>query len=158
MSEKENQKALVVYQTICSALEARKWKYDKDESKLMVYFGVNGDSLPIKFIILTDANRQMIRVMVPLQQKFCEEKRVEGAIATCAANYGMVDGGFDYDLSDGQVIFRATASFQESIIGEGLIDYLIDLSGAMVDKYSADFFALDKGYLNLEDFMKKASE
>ena len=158
MSEKENQRALVVYQAICSALEARKWKYNKDESKLMVYFGVNGDSLPIEFIFFVDAERQMIRVMVPLQQKFREEKRLEGAIATCAANYGMVDGGFDYDLSDGRVIFRATASFRESIIGEGLIDYLIDLSCAMVDKYSADFLALDKGYLSLEDFMKKASE
>ena len=158
MSEKENQKALVVYQTICSALEARKWKYDKDESELVIHFSVSGNSLPMKFVILTDAGRQMIRVMVPLQQKFCEEKRLDGAIATCAANYGMVDGGFDYDLSDGQVIFRATASFRESIIGEGLVDYLISLSCAMVDKYSADFFALDKGYLSLEDFINKASK
>ena len=158
MSEKENQKALVVYQTICSALEARKWKYDKDESELVIHFSVSGNSLPMKFVILTDAGRQMIRVMVPLQQKFCEEKRLDGAIATCAANYGMVDGGFDYDLSDGQVIFRATASFRESIIGEGLVDYLISLSCAMVDKYSAEFFALDKGYLSLEDFINKASK
>ncbi len=158
MTDKQNKLAQQVYQTVCTALDARKWKYQKAEEKLAVHFVVNGDSLPMSFIIVTDAERQMIRVMVPLQQKFREEKRLEGAIATCAANYGMVDGGFDYGLSDGQVIFRATASFRESIVGEGLIDYLIDLSCAMVDKYSADFLALDKGYLSLEDFIKKASE
>ena len=154
MADKMKQ-AQLVYQTVCAALDARKWKYGKDEAKLLVHFGVSGDDIPMQFIIVVDADRQLIRVMSPMSFKMGEDKRVEGAVATCAATYGMADGGFDYDLSDGSITFRMTASFRESVIGEGLIQYLISCSCAMVDKYNDRFLALSKGMLSISDFVQK---
>ena len=107
-------------------------------------------------ILMADADRQLIRVMSPLSFKLDEDKRVEGAIAVCAASYGMADGSFDYDLSDGSIVFRMTASFRESTIGEELIQYLISCTCAMVDKYNDKFLALSKGVMSLEDFIKNA--
>ena len=80
---------------------------------------------------------------------------MEGAIATCAASFGMADGSFDYDLSDGTIVFRMTASFRESLIGEGLFQYMISCSCAMVDKYNDQFLALDKGIMSITDFIAK---
>ena len=153
MADKMKQ-AQLVYQTVCAALDARNWKYGKDEAKLLVHFGVNGDDIPMQFIIVVDADRQLIRIMSPLPFKMSEDKRIEGAVATCATTYGMVDGGFDYDLSDGSITFRMAASFRESVFGEGLIQYMISCSCAMVDKYNDQFLALSKDILSLENFLK----
>lgn len=142
-----------VYKTLCDAIEKREWNFGKDEEKLVVHFGVNGDDIPMQFILVVDAERQLIRVMSPLPFKMSEAKRMEGAIATCVASYGMADGSFDYDLSDGTIVFRMTASFRESLIGEGLFQYLISCSCAMVDEYNDKFLAIDKGLLSISDFI-----
>ena len=147
--------AMVAYRTICSALDARDWKYEKDEDKLLVHFGVNGEDIPMSFIIIADADRQLVRLMSPLPFEMSEEKRIEGALATCAATWKMADGSFDYDLSNGKIVFRMAASFRESLIGKGLIDYLIDCACAMVDKFNDQFLALNKGIISISDFLEK---
>lgn len=151
--EKKMELAKQVYQTMCDAIDRRNWRYGKDEEKLLVHFGVNGDDIPMQFILIVDADRQLIRVMSQLPFKMSEDKRMEGAIATCVASYGMADGSFDYDLSNGAIVFRMTASFRDSVIGEGLFQYLISCSCAMVDKFNDQFLAIDKGLLSIGDFI-----
>ena len=50
---------------------------------------------------------------------------------------------------------RMTASFRDSLIGEGLFLYLIFWSCEMVDKYNDQFLALDKGIMSIADFIEK---
>ncbi len=154
-SENKLENAMLAYRTICSALDARDWKYEKDNDELLVHFGVNGEDLLMNFIIVADAERQLIRLMSPLPFNMSEDKRLEGAIATCVATYGMADGSFDYDLSNGRIVFRMTQCFRSSVIGEELIQYMISCACAMVDKYNDQFLALDKGVMSISDFMKK---
>lgn len=142
-----------VYQTLCEAIERRGWSFEKDEERLLVHFGVRGEDIPIQLVLVVDIKRQLIRVLSPLPFKMSEEKRMEGAIAACAASYGMIDGSFDYDIFDGSITFRMTASFMESIIGEGLFQYMISCCCAMVDKYNDRFLALDKGSISITDFI-----
>ena len=155
VDEKKMELAKQVYQTLCEAIERREWNFGKDEEKLLVHFGVSGGDNPMQFILIVDAERQLIRLMSPMPFKMSESKRMEGAIATCAASFGMADGSFDYDLSDGTIVFRMTASFRESLIGEGLFQYMISCSCAMVDKYNDQFLALDKGIMSITDFIAK---
>ena len=144
-----------VYTTLCEAIDRRSWRYDKEEEKLLVHFGVNGDDIPMNFILVVDAERQLIRLMSPLPFKMSQEKRMEGAIATCAATYKMADGSFDYDLAEGRIVFRLTASFRESVIGEGLLHYMIECACAVVDNYNDMFLAIDKGLISISDFLAK---
>ena len=155
VDEKKMELAKQVYRTLCEAIEKREWDFEKEEEKLLVHFGVSGDDIPMQFILLVDAERQLIRLISPMPFKMSESKRMEGAIATCAASFCMVDGSFDYDLSDGTIVFRMTASFRESLIGEGLFQYMISCSCAMVDKYNDQFLALDKGIMSITDFIAK---
>ena len=129
--------------------------YEKEEEKLLVHFGVNGDDIPMQFILVVDEDRQLIRLMSPLPFNMSEEKRMDGAIATCVASFGMADGSFDYDLTDGQIVFRMTASFRGSIIGDGLFQYMISCACAMVDKYNDQFLAINKGVMSINDFIEK---
>ena len=146
--------ALHAYTAIRNALDSRKWKYDTDDEEKLVHFGVNGDDLPMDFIFFVDEDRQLVRLLSPMPFKMAEDKRVEGAIATCHATYGLVDGSFDYDLSDGQITFRMTTPFHGEKISEGVIQYLIDIASIVVDKYNDKFFALSKDHIKIADFMK----
>ncbi len=153
--EKKIELANKVYKTLCDAMDKRGWNYKKDEGNLVVYFGVSGDDIPMDFVLAVDVERQLIRLMSPMPYKMSESKRMEGAIATCIATYGMADGSFDYDITDGSIVFRMTASFRESLIGEGLLQYMISCSCAMVDEYNDKFLAIDKGLISINDFLSQ---
>ena len=153
--EKMTALAARMYAQLCATLDNRNWRYEKDEEKKLVHFRVSGDDLPMNLIVIVDTDRQAVRVLAPLDYKMPEDKRMEGAIATCVASYGMVDGSFDYDLSNGRISFRMTASFRDSILGERLFAYLIDCSCAMVDQYNDKFLALGKGMISINDFINQ---
>lgn len=141
-----------VYQTLCDALDRRGWNYGKEEDKLLVHFGVNGDDISMNFILIVDEERQLIRLLSQLPFKMCEDKRMDGALATCIVTNRLVDGSFDYDLSDGTIVFRMAASFRESVIGEGLFQYMIDCACSTIDEYNDKFLALDKGLMEIVSF------
>lgn len=151
----KRQLALKVYDTMIEALDQREWTYEKDESKNLVHFSVNGEDLPIKYIMWVDEDRQMIRILSPLSVKFPEDKRIEGAIAACHASYALSDGSFDYDISDGSISFRLTNVFHESEIGVNLIQYMISCTCVLVDEYNDRFFMLAKGMMDLQTFLSK---
>ena len=150
-----NQLALAksVYSDLCAALERREWRYQKHEDDLVVTFGVQGEDIPMDFLFVVDAERQLLRVFSKLPFTTPEDKRMEMAIATCVASNGVADGSFDYNIADGTVVFRMTASFRESKIGDGLFEYLIGCSCITVDRYNDKFLALCKGHITVNDFI-----
>ena len=154
MSEEMNViRAHHVYKTICSVLDERSWNYKTDEDNLTVLFGGIGEDLPIHFILMVDIERQLIRLLSPLTFEVNPDKMVEEAIACCVASNKMVDGGFDFDLEETLISFRMTASFRNSKIGADLLEYMIDCSLAMVDRYNDKFDAINKGELDIAEFV-----
>ena len=154
MSEIKMERAKKAYATLCEALDARNWKYEKVDDDLLVHFSVNGDDLPIQYIIFVDVDRQLIRLLSHMSFDMSEDKRIDGAIATCHATYGLRDGSFDYDLSDGKIVYRMTSAFLDNEVPVSVIQYMIDFTGAVVDKYNDKFFALNKGFLTIEKFLE----
>ncbi|MBQ9857385.1 MAG: hypothetical protein IJO77_00120 [Oscillospiraceae bacterium] len=154
MSEIKMERAKKAYATLCEALDARNWKYEKVDDDLLVHFSVNGDDLPIQYIIFVDVDRQLIRLLSHMPFDMSEDKRIDGAIATCHATYGLRDGSFDYDLSDGKIVYRMTSAFLDNEVPVSVIQYMIDFTGAVVDKYNDKFFALNKGFLTIEKFLE----
>ncbi|MBQ4040153.1 MAG: hypothetical protein IJC91_03360 [Oscillospiraceae bacterium] len=155
MADVKMECAKKVYETICGAIEARGWKYEKIDDELLVHFNVSGDDLPVQYLIFVDAERQLIRLLSPMPFDMVEEKRVDGAIATTFATYGLTDGSFDYDVSNGKIVYRMTAAFLDNEVSPALVHYMIDFTGVVVDKYNDKFFAINKGFLSIEDFISK---
>ena len=151
-------KAVEVYDTLCSMLDNIGWKYDKVEEKLMIKSGVKGEDLPIDFLVIVKPRNQVVQFISSMPFNMPEDKRVEGALAVCTANYGLVDGSFDYDLSDGQIVFRLTSSYRDSLLSEALFEYMIMVSASTIDKYNDRFFMLAKGMITLEQFMEMDGE
>lgn len=156
MADQQNNKnAETVFQTLCEALDDRNWKYDKVPEKFLVHFGVRGDDIPMDFIVYIDPEKELIRMLSEMPFVFGEERRLEGAIATCQATYKLVDGSFDYDFKTGKILFRMTSSFRGSLISKELIEYMIACSCVTVDEYNDKFLMIGKGLLSIEDFLKQ---
>lgn len=152
--EKQVALAKEVYNTLCKSIDNNNWKYERDDENLTVTFAVSGDDIPMRFVLLVDTDRQLVRLLSPLPFKMSEGKRMEGAIATCIVSNRMVDGSFDYDIGSGAIVFRMTACFRGSVVGANLFNYLIACSCAMVDEYNDKFLALEKGLIEVTDFIK----
>ena len=156
MSENfEMQKARQVYNDLVDMLDTRDWKYEKFDDDLVIRSGIKGDDLPIEFIMFVKPKNQVVQFISKLPFNMPEDKRVDGAIAVCVANYGLVDGSFDYDLSDGEIRFRLTSSYRESTIAPDLLEYMIMCAAATVDGYNDKFFMLAKGMLTVQQFIEQ---
>lgn len=153
--EQRNKNAETVFQTLCETLDDRNWKYDKHPEDFVVHFIVSGDDIPMEFVVFIDPEKELVRMLSRLPFAFGEEKRVEGAIATCQATFKLVDGSFDYDFKTGRILFRLTSSFRGSLISKELIAYMIDCACYTVDEYNDKFLMIEKGMLSLEDFLKQ---
>ena len=148
-------RAKEVYEKLCAAIEDRDWKYEKKEEDLVVVFSVSGEDIPMHFVIKVDAKRSLVRVTSPLMFHMPEEKRVDGAIASCAASFGLADGSFDYDISDGSIAFRMTATYRDSEISEKMLQYMISCACHVVDLYNDRFLMLSLGKIDVDAFLGK---
>lgn len=155
MAEIDKAKAWQIYSTLIQMLDGKKWKYERYDDELIIKSTVVGDDLPIDFTVAVRPENQVIQFISKLPFNICEEKRVDGAIAVSVANYGLVDGSFDYDIRDGEIRFRLTCSYRDSQIGVELLEYVILCAATTVDRYNDRFFMLTKGMLTLQQFIEQ---
>ena len=155
MLEGNVEKAREVFNDIVRLLDSKGWKYDKFEDDLVIKSGIKGDDLPIEFLLFVKPQNEVVQFMSRLPFDIPQDKRVEAAIAVCVANYGLVDGSFDYDIQDGEIRYRLTSSYRSSYLGDDLFEYMIMCAASTVDSYNDKFFMLAKGMMSVEDFIAK---
>ena len=147
-----------VYKEICKILDGIDWKYTPHDDDLIISSGIKSDDLPIEFLIAVNDERNVIQYISKLPFTMPEDKRVDGAVAVAVANYGMVNGSFDYDVSDGEIRFRLTHSYIDAVPSADLISYMIGVSSNTVDRYNDRFFMLAKNMISISDFIAKDKE
>lgn len=151
--EKKLKQAQSVYKTICKTLESRDWNFTRHDDNLTITCAVRGEDLPIDIIIMVNPVAQVVSLYSPMPYKIAEDKRVDAAVAVCVANYGLINGTFDYDISDGIIRFRIVSSYRESILSEELFNYMVLVSASTVDDYNDKFLMVSKGMLTVQQFI-----
>lgn len=155
-TEQQLQNAENVFNSICTMLNNINFHYDtsmRDQDHIITCT-VNGDDIPMKMFIIVRPEREIVSLLSPMPFNTPEDKRVEMAMAVSIANYGIIDGSFDYDLNDGEIRFRMTASYIESLLGEELFKYMLYVSANTIDRYNDRFLAVAKGTMTLEQFIE----
>ena len=155
-NEKQLQNAENVFNSICNMLNNINFKYEtsRREEDYVITCTVNGDDIPMRMLIIVRPDREIVSLLSPMPFMTPEDKRVEMAMAVAVANYGIIDGSFDYDLNDGEIRFRLTASYIESLLGEELFKYMLFVSANTVDRYNDRFMMLAKGAMTLDQFVE----
>ena len=148
-------RAREVYDSLTAMLDARDWKYQKDEEKLLIRSGIKGDDLPVEFLIVIKPKNEVVQFISVLPFVMPEDKRIDGAIAVSIANYGLIEGSFDYDVMDGEISFRLTTSYRGgSILSDDLLESMIYIASSTVDQYNDKFFMIAKGMMTIEQFIE----
>lgn len=154
MAEQKNlEQAKATFATLCNTLDKNDWRYKKDEEKLSIDCGAQGDDLPMDISVEVDVDRMLVMLLSHLPFVVQEDKRLDVAIAVSAVNYALVDGCFDYDVASGHMFFRMTNSFIESKISEDVFAYMLFCSCQTIDEYNDKFLMLAKGMLSIEQFL-----
>ena len=152
--ENEMKLAQSVYDTICRMLDDKGFSYKKFEDDLVIATKVNGEDIPIDILIFVHAKQQVVRILSPMPFDVPEEKRIDMAVAVNVANFGIVDGSFDYNIADGNIRFRITASYRDSILSKNVFEYMFMTCAVTTDDYNDKFMMLAKGMISLEQFLK----
>ena len=147
-------KARSVYASLVNSLTARDWNFEPNEENLLIRSGIRGEDLPIEFIMIVNPRNEVVQFLSALPFTIPEDMRVDGAIAVAVANYGLVDGSFDYDINDGEIRFRLTCSYRDSVLGGDLFEYMIGAAASTVEKYNDRFFMLAKKMITIEKFIE----
>ncbi len=143
------------YESLCRALDEKEWHYKKYEEDLVISSGIKGKDLPIEFIVSVSPERELVSFLSHLPFSIENSKRIDLALAVCAANYALPDGGFDYNVTNGEISFRLSASYRNSVLNSEIYDYMVMFSCLLIDKYNDKFFMLSKGALDIEAFLSE---
>lgn len=152
--ETELRNAENVFKTLCELLDDNGWHYDRDDENLLISCGVNGDDLPIDIKIEVDRQRQIVALYSEIPLTVSKDRRAVLAIAVNQANCHIADGSFDYDYLNGKILFRITSSYRESIIGKGLLGYMVACACYTVDRYNDKFLMVAKRDMTLKEILE----
>lgn len=149
--EKNMRQAQAAFTSLCAMLDSEEWHYEKNEGALAVECMARGDDLPIPIRITVDADRLLVVLVSQIPFIVPENKRNEMSLAVSTANFGIVDGCFDYNYDEGTLGFRMTSSFRESLVGKELFEYMLYVSCQTVDVYNDKFFRVAKTDMTFDE-------
>lgn len=152
--EKSLRQAKVVFSALCEMLDEKNWRYQKDEQELAIVCGAQGDDLPMEIRIEVDPDRLLVMLMSKMPFVVPEERRTALAIAVSKANYGMVDGSFDFNYLNGSIIFRLTSCYRDSLISKELLEYMLMCACFTIDKYNDKFLIVAKNDMTNDEVAK----
>ena len=143
-----------IFATLIKMMDSNNLKYERIDEDLTIRSGFNTDDFPVEFIIKIDAERELVRLISKLPFSMPEVKRVDGAIAVCVANNGMVNGSFDYDLASGDMWFRLVTTFKGEVdLSKDALEYMMYVSTSTIDNYNDKLFMISKGMMSVQDFI-----
>lgn len=150
--------AQVVYNTLCSTLDNMKWTYSKQEENLEVRTSAVGNDLTMKLYMKVDANRSVMYLKSGMPFTVPTDRIDIMVKAVIAANWAMLNGSFEMDMSDGYIAFKVVVPFMESIISEKVCHYMINMSCRMIDTFNDKFQKVAEGSMTLSEFQAFADK
>ena len=152
--EAKIKQAKIVYKSLCDMLDEKSWRYKRLDDKLTIECGAQGDDLPIQLRIEVDAERMLVVLLSQMPFAVAENRRSALAVAVSAANYNMVDGSFDYNYLNGNIVFRLTSCFRDSLIGKDMLEYMVACSCYTIDDYNDKFLAVSKNNMSVSEILE----
>ena len=143
-------------EVLLAMLDHRKLKYsveEQTEARTHIRIHFTGEDIPMTLHIILRADRQIASVLSVMPFFITEEHRNDAALAVTAANHGLIDGSFDLNMKSGEIRFRLTSCYIDSVLSESLFSYLMFVSAETIDRYNDRFMALNTGEMTLEQFL-----
>lgn len=137
-------------------LDEDEWKYEYDDSMKIIRTGVNLKcKLQSTRLIIRFTDDGMI-VLATISMNASEEYRPAIAEYLTRANYGLKNGNFEMDFSDGEIRYKVYTNYKglEEISRE-IIEDSIMIPPIMIDRYGDGLAALMFGFSTPEEEIRK---
>lgn len=151
----KKQAAQSVYDQLRNYLAEQDIKYDCNDEEKNIWFAMRGDDLRILIDIIVDEKSQKIKVLSPLEFKIPQDLREDVAHVINQLNFMIINGCVDYDFESGSVSFRINATFEDSILGNGTLHYLIGTAVNTVEAFNDKLYMIANGVMTVQQYMNQ---
>lgn len=151
----KKQAAQSVYDQLRNYLAEQDIKYDHNDEEKNIWFAMRGDDLRILIDIIVDEKSQKIKVLSPLEFKIPQDLREDVALVINQLNFMIINGCVDYDFETGSISFRINATFEDSILGDGTLHYLIGTAVNSVEAFNDKLYMIANGVMTAQQYMNQ---
>ena len=139
-------------------LVADDWKFEFDEEHGVFRFGVGIESKlkHLRYLIPVREDSYVVYAISPLDTD-CDDKNVmkEMADFICRANYGLRNGNFELDMTDGEIRYKVFVDCDGIIPSEEIVKGSIIIPSLMFDRYAAGILDIMFKEATAEDAIAK---
>lgn len=154
----KKQAALNVYKQLGNYLDNQDIKYDHNDDEMNIWFAMRGDDLRILIDITIDEKKQVVKVFSPLEFKIPQELCEDVAYVINQLNFMIINGCIDFDFETGSLSYRINATFEDSIIGDGTLHYLIGTAVNTVEAFNDKLYMIANGVMTPQQYLKQLVE
>ena len=154
----KHERAVQSYNALVAHLEDKNFKiirHDDDLRVVMIWSA--SDNMPVMSILAIDEDREILVMSSQLSAKMSEAKRMDGAMAIAMCNWAIMSGTLDYDISDGEIRYRWTQSFAESVLNDAQIYYQMGVMISTVARFNKPLYLLAEDLIDLPGFIDRIS-
>lgn len=133
------------------------YEYDAENSVLRLDFNLKCKLKDARVIMIVRDTAFSVLTISPLNAD--KEHPVEMMKYLTLANYGVVNGNFEMDLSDGEIRYKSYVDADGlDSVPEPILDWSLGVGIAMMDRFGDGIAALSLGFSDAETEFKKVQE
>ncbi len=136
-----------------TALDGEELKYGRNDEDMSVQLSFNSDDFDIILVFKVFPERDLITLFSPLTFTAPEDGRQDIAMAMTVLNDVTYDGMWTINISNGDMEFRMTNSYCDSIVGKNCYKDMMSMAITANHKFAAKFFMIGKSAMSFEQFM-----
>jgi len=125
---------------ILSFLEAHSYHYTsyEDEERVNLTLAGKHADYRVTLRITHEGDYFQIYIHYPFRVREAEQ-RITAAELVCRANYGILVGGFEFDMSDGELRFHVTHFIHDLPLTQEVVERLLYTALSTMDRYFPAF-------------------
>lgn len=127
------------------------WKPIRSDKFLGFNYAMQGKNAKFSGVAFINPDKHFLVFYAVLPVRIPEEKRAEIAFFLTRANYNMMIGNFELDLSDGEVRYKSALDFEGFLLNPSLIKNAIYPTATMMDKYYPGIMSILYGGKSAEE-------
>lgn len=133
------------------------WKYQLEEKERfnLFTFKVGGKHGVMSLRIVVRESVGLVCIYNKLPVSVPEEKRSDVGEFLSRANYGLIVGNFETDFRDGEIRFKSSADYEDTIISKITLRNLLLVNLSTSDKYYPALMKMIWGNISAKDAIKE---
>lgn len=141
---------------VCDAIAKKGYKYDimSYEDSFDIFFNDYGEDQLLNYHFEIVGNPKIVVLTCKLP---FESKKIDMAMATSVVNDFLINGGFDYDISNGGITYRIATCWTDEIKDSEPFLYLIEKAQEDIKTYGSMLKDVHENKLDYNSLKEKVS-